>query len=214
MAKSKGLTNRQQELVDYISHHTYVSGYAPSMQEIADHFGFSSLTTVADHLKAIERKGAIHRNKGARTMTVTKDFVPGAHRARPQKEGVLVPLVGKVAAGLPVLAVENIEDYYLIDSYMARFGDVFMLKVTGESMIDAHIMDGDLIIVHPQKDALRNEIVVAMVNDEATVKRYIPQDDCIVLKPENPAMEPIRIPRKDDSVSIIGKVVGVMREYR
>ncbi len=212
MAKSKGLTDRQKQLVDFISHHIYVSGYAPSMQDIADHFGFRSLTTVADHLKSLERKGAINRPKGARTLTINKDFVPVSQRTRPQKEGVVVPLVGKVSAGLPVLAVENIEDYYLLDSYLARFNDVFMLRVNGDSMIDAHIMNGDLLVVHPQRDALRNDIVVAMVNDEATVKRYIPQQDCIVLKPENSSMEPIRIPRKDASFSIVGKVVGIMRE--
>lgn len=183
------------------------------MKEISDHFGYSSVTAVVNHLLALERKGAIARPRGARTMTISPEYAQRMGIADAGKEGMKIPIVGKVAAGEPILAVEDIEDYFILDQRLVRYGNTFMLRVKGESMINAHIQPGDLVLVQPQQNADHNDIVVAILNDEATVKRYRIYADYIELKPENDALQPMRYPRRNCPVTIVGKVIGVFRRF-
>ncbi|RJP57936.1 MAG: transcriptional repressor LexA [Candidatus Auribacter fodinae] len=210
----KTLTGRQREILDFIAAHAEEAGYAPSLQEIAAHFRFTSITTVVNHLNALERKGAIQRPRGARTMTVSEKYRKKAPVQDMDGRMVMVPVIGRVAAGQPILAVEDVEDQFVMDSRLVRYGNAFLLRVKGDSMIDAHIEDGDLVLVKPQHSADNNDIVVAMVDDEATVKRYRLSSDSVELIPENPAYDVLRFPRRDCPVSIIGLVIGVFRHYR
>jgi repressor LexA len=193
------LTDRQKEILDFVRKSQEKQGYPPSLREIARHFGMVGTRAVEKHLAALERKGALRKGSGARALQITG-----------QSHGRAVPIIGKVAAGKPILAEENRSGSLTLDTTIARWKDAFLLKVKGESMREIGILDGDLVLVRPQPDADSGEIVVAMIEGEATVKRLIKKRGSILLKPENPAFEPIII-NENQPLQLIGKVVGVFR---
>jgi repressor LexA len=220
------LTQRQQDILDFISTSIDRRGYPPTLREIGEHFGIQSTNGVNDHLKALEKKGFLAREglksramrptgpSGSGTGT-NKVVTPGSLGMRLGEEMVSVPIIGRVAAGQPLLAVENIEDTVVVDRFFIGSNrEVFALRVVGESMIDDGIFDGDYVFVKKTPSATRGEIVVAMIEGEATVKRYFPEGDVIRFQPANEAMEPIYVRRADfRSVDIIGVVIGVYRQY-
>ncbi|MGE5484467.1 MAG: transcriptional repressor LexA [Ignavibacteriales bacterium] len=198
-----GLTPRQVQILDYIKRCVREKGYPPSVREIGRAVGLNSTSTVHGHLDKIERKGFIKRDPTKPRTIEIKGF------DRISKRLVEVPLIGRVRAGEPVLAVENIEDTFPMPVDLIKHDDAFLLQVTGDSMSGAGILDGDNVLVRPQETAENGDIVVALLGDEATVKRFYRENDRIRLQPENPHMQPI-ITR---DVRIIGKVVGLFRKY-
>jgi repressor LexA len=201
--KASVLTERQQEILDFINQYVEDNGFPPSVREIGKRFGIYP-ATVQDHISALERKGYIQKKRyQSRTLSV-----PAASRRRSDHA---IPIVGRVAAGLPLLAQENIEDVIQLPKEWAPAG-AFLLKVQGDSMEGAHILDGDYVLVHPQKTAANGEIVVALIEEEATVKRFYRNDRGVTLKAENDNYQPIEIERSEAlSFKIIGKVMGVLR---
>lgn len=199
------LTPRQQEIFRFIKSEVLKKGYPPSVREIGYAVGLSSSSTVHGHLGKLEEKGYIRRDP---TKPRAIELVHDRDVAR--KEIINVPIVGRVTAGEPILAVENIEDFFPMPRDFANYEDVFMLKVRGDSMIGAGILDGDYVVVRQQSHAENGEIVVALLDDEATVKRFFREADHIRLQPENPSLAPIR----STDVQILGKVVGVFRKVR
>ena len=196
------LTARQQQALDYISSCLTERGYPPTLREIGEHMGIRSTNGVNDHLKALERKGYLKR----------EDLKSRALRPTANANTVDVPLVGQVAAGQPVLAVENIEETIKVDRFfVGSRSDVFSLRVRGDSMIEDGIFDGDFIFVRRQPTAEAGETVVALVDDEATVKRYYPEGGQVRLQPANAAMEPMVI-GADQPLQLLGIVVGVYRK--
>ena len=196
----KQLTLKQQQIYDYILSFTQAHGYPPSVREIGEHMGLKSPSTVHFHLKGLRAAGLITQAEG-KTRAIS---VSGEGLARRDK----VPIVGNVAAGAPILAEECIEDYLTFDT-QGLTGEHFALRVRGESMLDAGILPGDLVVVHQQQDARSGEIVVALFEDEATVKPLQRKEGKTWLMPENPAYEPI----DGDHAQILGKVVAVVRRY-
>jgi repressor LexA len=197
------LTARQAEILDFIRDETDGRGMPPTIREIGSQFGIRSTKGVEDHLAALERKGFIKREKGKSRHIEIAD--------RPDMRGVrLLPLVGRIAAGAPVLAVENVEDQFVFDESLVGPGETFLLRVAGDSMIDAGIFDDDLVIVRKQDDAREGEIVAARLEEEATVKRFHREGGPITLLPENAAYDPIPV-AEDRDFQILGKVVGVYR---
>ena len=211
------LTQRQAEILDFISVSIDERGFPPTLREIGTHFGIRSTNGVNDHLKALEKKGHLRRedlkSRAMRPIATPSNVVP---MVKPKDDDALsIPIVGRVAAGAPLLAVENVEDTVKIDRYFigGHPKEVFGLRVVGESMIDDGIFDGDYIFVNKTQTADQGEIVVAMIDGEATVKRYFPEGDKVRFQPANSNMEPIYIHKKDfRSVDIIGIVVGVYRK--
>lgn len=204
------ISSRQEKILEFISRKIKESGYPPSVREIAEAVNLSSSATVHSHLKKLEEKGYLKRNQSKpRALSI----MPGhGDIAKSSISGnmVYVPVVGKVAAGSPILAEENIEDYFpLTPDFVKGKKEVFMLHVRGDSMVNAGILDRDYIVVKKQDDAINGEIIVALLEDEATVKRFFKTDKKIKLMPENDYMEPIIV--KD--VKILGKVIGVIRKY-
>ncbi|NLL82118.1 MAG: transcriptional repressor LexA [Tissierellia bacterium] len=199
------LSQKQIEILLYIKNELQVRGYPPSVREICKGVSLKSTSTVHAHLEKLELKGYIRRDatkpRAIEILDQDDDFLL-AH-----KKTVDVPIVGKVTAGSPILAVENIEDTYPVPLEMVEGSNVFMLKVQGESMIDAGILDDDLVLVKEQKTANNGEIIVALIGDEATVKRFFKEKDTIRLQPENQFMEPIY----SKEVNILGKVIGLYR---
>ena len=196
----KQLTLKQQQIYDYILSFTQAHGYPPSVREIGEHMGLKSPSTVHFHLKGLRAAGLITQAEG-KTRAIS---VSGEGLARRDK----VPIVGNVAAGAPILAEECIEDYLTFDT-QGLTGEHFARRVRGESMLDAGILPGDLVVVHQQQDARSGEIVVALFEDEATVKTLQRKEGKTWLMPENPAYEPI----DGDHAQILGKVVAVVRRY-
>jgi repressor LexA len=206
MTYQRELTKRQQEILDFIRGELHRCGYPPSVREIGEAVGLSSSSTVHSHLAALEAKGFIRRDPSKPRALEVLDF-------RETDRGIdygkisVVPLVGQVAAGSPILAAENIESTMSLPAEMA--GDnTFILKVRGESMIDAGILDGDFVVVRQQPTADNGEIAVAMIDDSATVKTFYRELDRIRLQPENSTMEPIYA----RDVTILGKVVALFRK--
>src|SRR5881409_3179008 len=195
------LTERQQSILDFINEHVRENGFPPSVREIGRHFGIYP-ATVQDHISALERKGHLQKKRfHSRTLSV-----PASSR----REGG-IPIVGRVAAGLPLLAQENIEDVIHLPKDWAPPG-AFLLRVKGSSMEGAHILDGDYVLVHPQQSAWNGEIVVALIGEEATVKRFYRHEGGVTLKAENPKYQPIEIQRDETpTFRIVGKVMGVFR---
>ena len=191
----------QQKILDFIKMEIEQKGYPPSVREICAGVGLKSTSTVHAHLNHLEQQGLIRRDS---TKPRALEVIDGT-----QARGRSVPLVGKVTAGLPILAIENIEDYLVLPQ--DRFGrdELFGLRVQGESMIEAGILDGDVIVVRPQNNAENGEIVVAMIEDEATVKRIYYEKKRVRLQPENRFMEPIYA----ENVQVIGKVVALFRQF-
>jgi len=205
------LTERQREILSFIQQSIESRGYPPTLREIGSHFAIRSTNGVNDHLRALEKKGYLHREdlKSRALRPVASNTTPATSSGY-----VEVPIIGRVAAGLPLLAVENTEGTVKIDRFfIGENREVFALRVTGDSMIEDGIFNGDFVFVRKQLKAENGEIVVAMIGDEATVKRYYPEGDKIRFQPANAAMQPIYVRRQDfRSVNIIGVVVGVYRK--
>lgn len=196
----KQLTAKQQQIYDYIVSFTEEHGYPPSVREIGEYVGLKSPSTVHFHLKGLQSAGLITQAAGkTRAISIADGGLPRKDK---------VPVVGNVAAGTPILATECIEDYLTFDTE-GLTGEHFALRVRGESMLYAGILPDDLVIVHQQQDAHNGEIVVAMIEDEATVKTLQRKDGHTWLLPENPDYEPI----DGDHAQILGKVVAVVRKY-
>lgn len=198
------LTKRQTEILEFIKKEIRQKGYPPSVREIGDAVGLMSSSTVHGHLQTIEDKGYIRRDP---TKPRAIEVLDSSNNSPGKKNVVEVPIVGRVTAGQPILAVENVEDTFPIAEDLVHNESVFMLKVQGESMIEAGILDGDLIIVRQQNIACNGDIVVALIDDEATVKRFYKEKTLIRLQPENSSMEPIYT----QDATILGKVIGVYR---
>ena len=195
------LTRRQREILHYIKASIRERGYPPSVREICEAVGLRSTSTVHAYLARLEQKGYIRRDPTKPRAIEVLDEADARART------VTVPLVGQVTAGQPILAVENIEDVLPLPAELVPEGEVFALRVRGDSMIGAGILDGDYVIVRRQEAAENGDIVVALLDEEATVKRFFRERDCIRLQPENPAMEPIRV----REARILGKVVALLR---
>jgi repressor LexA len=202
-------TERQARILDVIRSFTEEHGYPPSVREIGERVGLSSSSTVQSHLKSLEKRGLIQRDptKPRALITTGSAAMPAAARPGAAEYGVL-PIVGKVAAGLPITASENLEGELVVPADLARKSGTFILRVQGDSMVEAAILDGDLIVVSPQPDATNGEIVVAMVEGEATVKRFYRERGRVRLQPENRTMEPIY----SDDVTIVGRVDALFRK--
>lgn len=197
------LTERQRDILDYIRSFIQERGYPPSLREICARFGINGPQNAAKHLAALEKKGYLRRVAGSsRAIELLES--PSV------KGGISIPVAGRVRAGAPELAIEDISGHVVLDEGFFRCKDAFLLKVQGESMIEAGINDGDFVVVRPQKDASAGDIVVALVDGEATVKTFIREGDGIVLRPENSSMQPIRV-SEDNEFSIAGKVISVIR---
>ena len=200
------LTDRQAKILEFIRYTTRVRNYPPSVREIGEAVGLSSSSTVHNNLNQLERRGLIHRDPSkSRTVQLVQD--QGLDQQR--RNAVSVPVVGNVAAGSPILAEQNIEEHVLLSPEMAQDG-FFLLRVRGESMINAGILDGDMVLVRPQQEASNGSIVVAMVDGDATVKRFERGNGHVKLIAENPAYEPI----VSSNVSLVGVVRGVIRLFR
>ncbi len=197
------LSSRQLEILNIIKKEIALKGYPPSVREIGEAVGLTSSSTVHNHLNTLEEKGYIRRDPTKpRAIEVLDSFSEFTSR-----KTVYIPIVGHVTAGQPILAVENIEETFPIPYDLVKSDTVFMLKVHGESMIDAGILNDDLVLVRQQQTANNGDIVVALLEDEATVKRFYKEKDFIRLQPENQYMDPIY----SQNVSILGKVIGVYR---
>lgn len=207
MAMENELTERQKEVFDFLKDFLRVKGFPPTLREIASHFGLRGPKGPQKTLNILARKGYIRK-------------IPGGSRAieilsYPQfslTHILSVPIIGRVRAGEPILAIENIEGYLNFDRSLVSSEDVFLLRVEGESMIDDHIQDGDFALVKPQATAENGEIVVVLIEEEATIKRIFRKRDLIRLEPSNPKMEPIVVKKGEKRITIVGKVVGIFRK--
>jgi repressor LexA len=199
----KPATERQRSILDVIRRFTAERGYPPSVREIGELVGLSSSSTIHAHLKALERRGLISRDPTKpRAMRSNGPFSGPAHDA------VVMPILGRVAAGVPITAQEDVEGEFLLSAaFVPKASEAFMLRIQGDSMVDAAILDGDLIVVRPQPSAESGEIVVAMLDGEATVKRFYREAGRVRLQPENPSMAPIYA----SDVEIVGRVEAVVR---
>ncbi len=201
------LTERESEMMEFITEFTRTNSYPPSVRDIQQGLGYKSTSTVHNYLERLNEKGAINKSSGKSRGLRPGDLTPE------QKNYATIPLVGKVTAGVPILAVENIEgylDFPLVKrSYREAPGSLFALHVQGESMIEAGIMNGDIIVVQKEDVAENGEIVVALIDDSATVKAFYKENGHFRLQPRNSTMEPIIV----DECTILGKVISVMRFY-
>ncbi|HLM36778.1 MAG TPA: transcriptional repressor LexA [Gaiellaceae bacterium] len=204
------LTGRQQEIWKFLTDYVDEHGYPPTVREIGEAVGLASPSTVHAHLANLERAGLIKRDPTKpRALELRRDPKPETARAEDVHR---LPLLGEIAAGGPLLAEQNVEDYLAVPEPLARGGEEFLLRVKGDSMVNAGILEGDLVVVRRQQDARNGDIVVALAGadetaDEATVKRFFREDGRIRLQPENDALEPIYT----DYVEVLGKVTGVFR---
>ena len=205
------MTQRQREVLSFMRGFTDKHGAPPTVREIAERFRFTPRAAF-DHLRALERKGMLHRRvtdkRVSRTLVLT-DRSP--ERSRRDRE---IPILGKIAAGAPIFAAENREDVIPVrpEWLAAKGGEVFALRVRGDSMIQAHIADGDLVLVRKQESAATGDIVAAMIDQEATVKRFATEGGTVLLKPEHPTMKPIVVDPQRAEFRILGKVIGLIRE--
>lgn len=201
------LSKRQETILDYIKDEVNKKGYPPSVREIAEAVGLASSSTVHGHLARLESKGFIRRDPTKPRAIEVLDISGESHI--PREEARYAPVIGKVTAGIPITAVENIEEFVPLPSSSAGLDDnLFVLIIEGESMIEAGILDGDMVIVKQQNTAQNGDIVVAMTEeDEATVKRFFKEKDHIRLQPENATMDPLVY----QNVTILGKVIGLYR---
>ena len=196
--------DKQKEIYEFLKTYTENKGYPPSVREICEAVSLKSTSTVHGHLKRLEKKGLIKRDP---TKPRALEIV---ELNSTKREMLNIPIVGKVTAGLPILATENIEDTFSLPlDFIKHDRELFMLKVTRDSMINAGIREGDLAIIEQTNAALNGEIVVALIENEATIKRFFKEKDSIRLQPENDAMAPIIV----DDCSILGKLVGLFRQY-
>ena len=197
------ITAKQSEILEYIKSQIINKGYPPSVRDICEAVHLKSTSSVHAHLETLEKNGYIRRDPTKpRAIEIIDDNFNLTRR-----EGVIVPLIGQVAAGQPILAVENITNYFPIPAEFLNNSETFMLNVKGDSMINMGIYDGDMIIVRRQQTADNGEVIVALVDDSATVKRFYKEDGHYRLQPENDFMDPIIV----DNVEIVGKVIGLIR---
>jgi repressor LexA len=213
MAKKN--SNKQQEILDYVYKCVSENGYPPSVREICSAVGFKSTSTVHAYLQKLTESGLLQKDptkpraikilKKENQIQNTRNIKEGYYTSR---EMVDVPVVGRVTAGQPILAVENITDTFPLPVDFVQNGDAFMLRIQGESMIEAGILDRDFVLVRQQSSANNGDIVVALIGDEATCKTFYREKDYIRLQPQNCSMEPIIV---KDNLSILGKVIGVFR---
>ena len=207
MESKKELTPTQERVLDFLKDFLMEKGFPPTLREIASHFGLRGPRGPQKTLTILEKKGFIRKVRGGSRAIEILSY--------PQfslTHILSVPIIGRVRAGEPILAIENIEGYLNLDRSLVSSGDVFLLRVEGDSMIDAHIQDGDFALVKPQPNAENGEIVVALIEDEATIKRIFKKRDLIRLEPANPKMEPIVVKKGEKKVAIVGKVVGIFRK--
>ena len=191
----------QKKILDFIKSEIEQKGYPPSVREICAAVGLKSTSTVHAHLNHLEEQGLIRRDS---TKPRALEVLDGSHA-----RGRTVPLVGRVTAGMPILAIENIEDHLVLPQSMLGHDDIFCLRVTGDSMIDIGILDGDIVVLRQQSTAENGEIVVAMVEDEATLKRIYYEHGHVRLQPENSTMAPIIV----DNAEVLGKLVALIRQF-
>lgn len=205
---AKSLTKSQKAVLQYVVQFTREHGYPPTLREIQQGIGtVKSLRGVAIHLDALQRKGYIERGSQARSIRILHpDYQPDRERVR------MLPLVGTIAAGTPVLAQENVEDLIPVPADMVRnVENAFLLRVKGDSMVGEHILPRDLVIIKPQQTAYNGELVAVLVGEEATVKRIYFENNRVRLQPANPAYEPLYV--KPEEARVIGKVIGLLRDY-
>lgn len=202
------ITQKQQEILDYIKDEILKKGYPPTVREICETVNLKSTSSVHSHLETLEKNGYIRRDPTKpRAIEICDDSFQMV-----RTEMVSVPIVGNVAAGQPILAEENIEDYFPVPADMVPKGESFILNVRGESMINAGILNGDKVFVNVRNTANNGDIVVALIEDSATVKTYYRESDHIRLQPENDSMDPIIV--NEENCQILGKVYGVLRFFR
>ncbi len=209
----KKINEKQKKIMDFVKKQVEEKGYPPSVREICAAVGFKSTSTVHAYLEKLKKEGYIAKDptkpRALKIIDKSSDtYASDGNSYYSRKELVDVPIVGKVTAGQPILAVENIEDTFPIPVDLVQNSTAFMLKVRGDSMIEAGILDGDYVLVRQQSTAQNGDIVVALIGDEATVKTFYREKDHIRLQPQNRYLEPIIV--KDD-VSVLGKVIGVFR---
>ncbi len=198
------LTLRQKEILEYLKEFIEGSGYPPSLRDICARFNIKGPKNARKHLDALEKKGFIKRS--ANISRAIEVFDEAA------KSAVSIPIVGRVRAGQPHLAIEDISGHVTLDSEFFRCREGFLLKVAGDSMLGAGIDDGDYVLVRPQADAMDGDIVVAMIENEATVKRFFKRDGMVILRPENPWMETIHVKEGGKELSIVGKVISIIKK--
>lgn len=198
------IKDKQLEIYNFLKTYTENKGYPPSVREICEAVGLSSTSTVHGHLKRLEKKGLIKRDPAKpRALEI-------AELNQSKKEMINIPIIGKVTAGLPILATENIEDTFPVPlEYVKHDRELFMLRVTGQSMINVGINNNDLAIIEKKESAENGDIVVALIDNEATIKRFFKENGHFRLQPENDTMEPIIV----ENCSILGKLVGIYRQY-
>jgi repressor LexA len=204
------MTHRQREILEFVRSFSDRHGVPPAVREIAEQFGFTARAAF-DHLRALERKGMLERRVTSKRASRTLVLPGGRRRHRGGRDEI--PVLGRIAAGTPILAVENREDSIPLRPEWLRSqgGEVFGLRVRGDSMIGAHIVDGDLVLVRKQETASPGEIVAALLDGEATVKRFAREGNAVVLKPEHPTMKPIVVGPDRSDFRVLGKVIGVLR---
>jgi repressor LexA len=221
MKNKETLTPTQEKIFDFLKDFIWRKGFPPTLREIASHFGLRGPKAPQKTLNILERKGYIRKIPGGSRAVEILGSKVGRHSDLPYKMGFVksataptfpIPIVGRVQAGEPILAVENVEGYINLDRSLASSGDVFLLRVQGNSMIDAHIQDGDFALVKPQPNAENGEIVVVLIEDEATIKRIFKKRDLIRLEPAHPRMEPIVVKKGEKKIVIVGKVIGIFRK--
>ena len=200
------LTLRQKKVLNFLKSYMQQKGFPPTLREIASNFGLKGPRGPQKTLAILERKGFIRKVPGGSRAIEVRDIMPTLGKT------LSVPIVGRVRAGEPSHAVENIEGFLNLDRNLVSSGDVFLLRVQGDSMIEAHIEDGDFALVKSQSDAENGEIVVALIEDEATIKRIFKKRDLVRLEPANPTMEPIVVKKGDKRIAIVGKVIGIFRK--
>lgn len=208
----KPLTNRQKEVLTFISDHIDSAGFPPTRNDISKHFGFRSPNAAESHLRALEHKGVIRieagRSRGITLTALSSSNLPPSNSIRTP-----LPLVGRVAAGSPILAQENIENEYRVDPLLFSSRPHYLLRVEGDSMLDAGILDGDLLAVHRTPEARNGQIVVARLDDEVTVKRFKRSGHRVSLLPENPEFQPIQVDLRHQELVIEGRAVGIIRPH-
>lgn len=196
--------DKQSEIYEFLKSYTESKGYPPSVREICEAVSLRSTSTVHGHLKRLEKKGMIKRDPSKpRALEI-------AELSMPKKEMINIPIIGKITAGSPILATENIEDTFTLPlDFIKHDRELFMLRISGESMVNAGIRDNDLAIIESAQAAINGDIVVALIEDSATIKRFFKEKDHIRLQPENDAMDPIIV----DDCMILGKLVGIFRSF-
>ncbi|ADH99338.1 transcriptional repressor LexA [Salisediminibacterium selenitireducens] len=205
----KKLSTRQKSILDFIRDQVQARGYPPSVREIGEAVGLASSSTVHGHLSRLEKKGYIRRDptKPRAIELIQKDRYGSEITSSPS---ISIPVVGKVTAGSPITAIENVEEYLPMPVSFVQDEESFILEISGDSMIEAGIFNGDFVVVHPQSTANNGDIVVAMTDeDEATVKRFFKEKDHVRLQPENASLQPIIL----ENVTILGRVIGVFRSF-